>query len=419
MDISDEKIIGIFKDMIRLDTTNPEGNEALMTEYISHILETYHIPYTLIETEKRRTNLIASIGPEGGHRPLLLISHTDVVTCEGQDWKYPPFSATEDDLYIYGRGTLDTKHLTAMQLVAFLRASTLPLNRKIYFVAACDEEQGSALGMSEIVQRFGEQFKDALVLNEGGGFYIENEHKPYYLCTVGEKGRCDVHVVLTGDSGPASFISTNKATDKFSRLLESMSSFAFPLSENPVYRKFIERLGSTIENPILKNFERYNGYDACILQRYDVGTQINALPYRIEFDFSLQLLPGETQDEAETILQKMFENQDATYSITGFFPGFATSCENEFFSVLEKLICEQYGGATLLPVYALGRTDGRFLGPLPCDVYGFSPVTKTIDFAEVLTLVHQVNEHIDRESIIKGANLFTDVITTIGCERHD
>jgi acetylornithine deacetylase/succinyl-diaminopimelate desuccinylase-like protein len=419
MDISNERIIQIFKDMICLDTTNPQGNEVLMTEYISAILNSYEIPYSIVETAKGRTNLVASIGLEGGERPLVFISHVDVVSCEGQTWKHPPFSAIEEDGFIYGRGTLDTKHLTAMQLVAFVRASKFNLNRKVYFVASADEEKGSNFGMSILAKQFGAQFKDALVINEGGGFFIENANKPYYLCTVGEKGRCEVHVELEGDSGPASFKADNKVVDSFAKLLDSMSSFEFPLSENPVHKKFVQCLGPVIDNPILKNFERYNAHDACILQRYDIGNQINVLPYHIEFDFSLQLLPNETQADAEKMLETMFAGQSATYSVTSFFPGFATSCDNDFFKELEKLVQEQYGAVALLPVYALGRTDGRFLGPMPCDVYGFSPVTSAIDFSQVLTLVHQVNERIDRESVIKGANFFTDLLTTIGCKNHD
>jgi acetylornithine deacetylase/succinyl-diaminopimelate desuccinylase-like protein len=419
MTISAEEGIALFKEMIRIDTTNPDGNEVLMTDYIASILDAHGIEHTVWETAERRANLVASIGPESDKRPILFISHTDVVSCEGQDWTHPPFDAVESDGFIYGRGTMDTKHLTAMQLIAFLRASEWKLNRKVYFVAAADEEQGSTLGMQEIEKRYRDAFRGAYVINEGGGFYVENDGKPYYLCTVGEKGRCTVHVVLEGDSGPASFKCENRVLDKFASLLDAMASCPLPFCDNPVHRKFSERLGTKIDNPMLKQFERYLGHDAIILQRYDIGTQVNVLPYRIEFDFTLQLLPGKTREDAQAILDGIFRDRDASYAITGFRQGFAGSCENRFFSTMEDLVYGEYGKATLLPVYALGQTDGRFLGPLPCDVYGFSPVTKAIGFEEVLAMVHRADERIDRESVPKGADFLTEILKRIGCEEDD
>ncbi len=417
--VSDAQAIEIFKDMIRLDTINPTGNEYLMTDYIATLLRAHGIPSTIVESAPGRSNLVACIGPDTGARPIVLISHVDVVTCDGQTWRHPPFAATEEDGFIYGRGTLDTKHLTAMELVAFLRVDRQTLRHPVYFVATADEEKGSVLGMPEVVKRFAPQLTRGLVINEGGGFYIENQGRPYFLCTVGEKGRCDVHVTIKGAPGPASFKSDDKAMDKFTHLLDKLCSYDFPLDDNPVYRRFMNCLGPEIDNAILRNFARYNGHDACILQKYDIGTQVNVLPYHIEFDFALQLLPGKTQEDAQRMLTQLFDGVDATYAITDFIPGFGSSCENTFFETMASLVREHYGEATLLPVYALGRTDGRFLGPLPSDVYGFSPVTRAVPFEQVLTMVHQTNERIDRESIILGARFFTDLITRMGGADHD
>ncbi len=378
--MKEKQLISMFKDMIRLNTTNPGGQEVLMTDYIGRILSDHDIPFQIIEPEDRRTNIIASLGAPSDKPPILLISHLDVVSCEGQQWDHPPFAAYEEGDFIYGRGTLDTKHLTAMQLAAFLRLKDTALNRCVYFIATADEESGSALGMPHVVEHYRQAFKGAVVINEGGGFAIENNGRPYYLCTVGEKGRCDVHVTITGDSGPASLICDDQAVSKFTSLLKHLAAYEFPLEENEVYTTFSELLGDDIDDYLLERFFWYNGHDACILQSYDIGNQVNVLPYQIEFDFSLQLLPGRTEEDAATMLSEIFSGVDAVYTITAFTPGFSSSCSSSFFTCLQQLVRKQYGLAEILPVYALGRTDGRFLGPLPCDVYGFSPVTKAMDF---------------------------------------
>lgn len=416
--MTEDTIVSMFKDMIRLDTTNPKGNERLMTDYIARILTSHDIAYEIIEPEEGRANIIASIGTAADAPPILLISHLDVVSCEDQQWDHPPFDAIEKDGLIYGRGTLDTKHLTAMGLAAFLRLKDAELDRKVYFIATADEEKGSALGMPHIVKQYREELSGAYVINEGGGFFIEDAGRPFYLCTVGEKGRCEVHVSIKGDAGPASMICADKAVSKFTQLLDQLSSFEFPLEENEVYLLFSETLGESITDPMLKNFHWYNGHDAIILSSYDIGEQINVLPYHIEFDFSLQLLPGKTLEDAEAMLGEIFEGIDADYEITAFTGGFSSSCSTSIFSSLRELLPKYYRDAEILPVYALGRTDGRFLGPLPCDVYGFSPVTRTIDFHQVLRLVHQANEHIDRESLGTGADFLTELIQRTGCERR-
>lgn len=407
-------IVELFKQMIRLDTTNPPGNEYLMTDLISAVLAKEGIWHKVQTTAEGRTNLIARIGVESELPPIILISHTDVVGCENQAWKHPPFEAVEEDRIIYGRGTVDTKHLTAMQLGALLALKDHILNRAVYLLATSDEEQGSSLGMPRLVQQYGDLFKRGLVINEGGGFCITHQGNPYWLCTVGEKGRIEVKVTIEGASGPASFKSENKAVDTFIGLLDHLGSYQFPAVDTAVHRLFTEVVGTESTHSFLNHFRWYNSHDAIILQRYDIGTQVNVLPYRIEFEFSLQLLPGRSEQEARSLLASLFAGTGVSYEVLRFDAGFESDCTNRFYKTMETLVQRHYGADRLIPVYALGRTDGRFLGPLPSDVYGFSPVTDAIPFETILKLVHQVDERIDRDSIVKGTRFLTDLIQTMG-----
>ena len=409
-----DTLVRVFKDMIQLDTSNPEGNERLMTDYIGKVLEAYQIEYQVMEPVNKRASIIASIGPDTEKNPIALISHTDVVPCDGQDWTYPPFAAEEHDGFIYGRGTMDTKHLTAMELAAFIRASQYPLNRKIYYIATADEEQGSSLGMEKVAASYKKELAGSQVINEGGGFHIANGEDTFFTCTVGEKGRCEFHVVIHGDAGPASFISRNKAVTTFAKVLENLNSYQFDQEETAVYLEFMRRVGKDITHPLLKDFAHYISHDAFILSEYHVGTQINVLAHTIEFDLSVQLLPGKTAAYAHAVLDTVFKNLPVEYTMKSFMPGFTSSLNSELFQALDTGIETYEKGARLLPVYALGRTDGRFLGNLQSDVYGFSPVTSAVPFEEVLKLVHQANERIDAASVTNGADLLTDAILEIG-----
>ena len=148
-------VISIFKDLVRIDTTNPPGNEALATSYLASLLDEHTIGYEIVEPEPSRASIVARIGPERGEPPLILISHLDVVEADPGEWSYPPFEAVERDGVIYGRGTLDTKYLTAMQLAAFVAMKDETLNRPVYLVATADEENGSGLGMPVVAKQIG------------------------------------------------------------------------------------------------------------------------------------------------------------------------------------------------------------------------------------------------------------------------
>lgn len=413
--------VQLLKDLVRMDTSNPPGNERVVADYLAAVFEEFGIPYEILEPEPQRASIIARLEPEGGESaqsraPILLISHTDVVAADPDEWSHGPFDARELDGMIYGRGTLDTKYLTATQLAAFLRVKGEPLTRPVYFVAAADEEQGSGLGMAKVSEHYGEAFAGGTVLNEGGGFYVEHEGRPFHLCTAGEKGRCSFSVTTRGDAGPSSFPADNNAVNTFLILMDRLTSRDFPPEDNPVSTRFDELLGSDISQPFLRSFSTYNKQDTFILKRYDAGAAPNVLPNLVQFNAQLQLLPSRTRDYAEEVLREVFDGLDAEWEITDFRPGFISDIDGEAFTSLQRSAHEHLGGAELLPVFALGQTDGRFLGTKRCNVYGFGPVTQAVPFSEVLSLVHQPNERVNRASVELGADIIERFIRDIGTE---
>lgn len=407
-------LVDILKDLVRLDTTNPPGNEVIATDYLARVLADHGIESEVVEPEPSRTSIVARIGPEVGKPPIVLISHLDVVAADPAEWTHPPFDAVERDGIIYGRGTLDTKYLTAIELGALLALRDEPLDRPVYFVATADEEQGSSLGMPHVAERWADALAGGVVINEGGGFYVEHPAGPFHLCTAGEKGRCRFTVTLRGAPGPASFPSTDPAMPKLMALLERMAAREFPPETNPVSARYDALLDGRWDHPFLRAFREYNRREAFILKRFGAGSQVNVLPHEIAFEAELQLLPSRDRAYAEAVLAEVFDGLDAEWEIVEFRPGFTSDLDGEAFASLERGAREHLDGARLLPGFALGQTDGRFLGALGCDVYGFGPVTRSVPFSEVLTLVHQTDEKISRESIGIGAEILEQLIRDLG-----
>jgi acetylornithine deacetylase/succinyl-diaminopimelate desuccinylase-like protein len=219
---------------------------------------------------------------------------------------------------------------------------------------------------------------------------------------------------MRGTAGPSSFPSEDNAIHKLMDLLDSMSARSFPAEDNPVASRFDELMREEIDDPFLRSFRDYNRRDTFILKKYDAGSQANVLPHEISFEAELQLVPSRTREYAEQVLTEVFAKVDAEWEVTGFRDGFASDLSNGAFASLARSTAAHFDGAQLLPVYALGQTDGRFLGALGCDVYGFAPVTRDIPFSEVLTLVHQNNEKVSRDSITTGAQILEQLIRDIG-----
>ena len=115
-----EEAVRILQDLIRIDTTNPPGNETKAADYIADVLRREGIDSEIFELEKGRGSLVARLKGNGSKEPILLMGHTDVVGVERDKWTVDPFEAVIQDGYLYGRGSQDDKDMVALNLELFL-----------------------------------------------------------------------------------------------------------------------------------------------------------------------------------------------------------------------------------------------------------------------------------------------------------
>src|SRR5258705_2087912 len=161
-----------YQALIRIDTTDPPGNESKAVDYIRKVLDAEGIPVIVAAKDPARANLIARLKGNGSKRPILLMGHTDTVKVDASKWKFPSFSATRDDGYVYGRGTLDNKWQVAagMMTMLLLKRGGIALDRDIIFVAEAGEEAATAPGIEYLVnERWPEIDAEACLAESGGG----------------------------------------------------------------------------------------------------------------------------------------------------------------------------------------------------------------------------------------------------------
>ena len=124
----DEETLRHFQAMVQTDTADPPGREIDLVNYLVSTLQAEGLEVETFTLEENRPNLVARLRGNGSKRPLLLMAHTDVVNVDASKWVFPPFSATLDGGWIYGRGTLDDKDnlVAALMTMALLCKGTEP-----------------------------------------------------------------------------------------------------------------------------------------------------------------------------------------------------------------------------------------------------------------------------------------------------
>src|SRR5260221_1785945 len=137
-----KEALGYLKELLRVDTSNPPGNERAAADILARVLAREAIAFETFEREPSRTNLVARLPGSGRKPPLLLSGHLDVVPAEAAAWRHPPFSADEADGCVWGRGAIDMKNMVAMSLMTLLllKRQRVPLERDVIFAALPHEE---------------------------------------------------------------------------------------------------------------------------------------------------------------------------------------------------------------------------------------------------------------------------------------
>ncbi len=185
-----EEAVHRLREYIRIETTNPPGNEIEGARFFQKIFEAESIPCQIFEPSPGRGNLLATLKGSGAKKPLLLLNHIDVVPAEKEQWEVDPFEGIVKDGYIYGRGALDDKSMGIVEMMALLilKREKVPLKRDILFFAANGEETGGRWGVQWAMENLPVLWESGVALNEGGYIILNEDGTPdRYEISSGQK----------------------------------------------------------------------------------------------------------------------------------------------------------------------------------------------------------------------------------------
>src|SRR2546426_3472172 len=183
------EVTELLQGLIRVDTTNPPGNETAVAELLRAYLEESGAVCELYARVPERANLVARIPGRGNGPKLLLLSHTDVVLADATEWTADPFGGELRDGEGWGRGALDMKSQVAASAVAIasLAREGFEPAGDLIFCSVADEEVGIGYGLMWLCEAHPDAVRCDYAVNEGSGDRLELGGNVFYVCATAEK----------------------------------------------------------------------------------------------------------------------------------------------------------------------------------------------------------------------------------------
>ena len=166
-------------DLIKINTTNPPGNEQAAAKYIGGVLAKEGIPFEILDLAPGRSAIVARLRSSAVPDPskaLLLVAHMDVVGVDKSKWTVDPFGGVIKDGYLWGRGSIDDKSMVAGNLAAFvaLKRGNVHINRDVIFLATADEEQFGEASLKMLIAKNWDKIAAGFAINEGGRVVLKD-----------------------------------------------------------------------------------------------------------------------------------------------------------------------------------------------------------------------------------------------------
>ncbi|MGH7863924.1 MAG: M20/M25/M40 family metallo-hydrolase [Candidatus Binataceae bacterium] len=405
----EREALASLRDLVRLDTSNPPGNERIVADYIGSALGQHGIDAIVREGMPTRANLVARIkGTDSAKPPLLLSSHTDVVPVETDGWSRPPFSGDLADGCIWGRGSIDMKAKCAMDLAlvtAIQRSGRIP-DRDLILAAVADEEAGSEHGAKYMVERHPELVRAGYVLNEVGGFTVHLGERRFYPIQVAEKGFVTVKMTVTGMPGHGSMPRPDAAIARLAELITRIVNTPMRQRVTPLMAATLAELGVAVDaaGPLFRPMLE-NTVNPTIIRG---GYKDNVVPGEAWAVLDGRTLPGEDPESFMAELRAIV-GPEPSFELLKTAPPVETSPDSPLFDLIKERIESADPGARAIPWMIPGATDNKFYSKLGAACYGFAPV-KLEAHMPFGALYHGNDERLPVDGFFWGLKVYADVV---------
>jgi acetylornithine deacetylase/succinyl-diaminopimelate desuccinylase-like protein len=429
-----------LQEYLRIDTTNPPGNEMRTVAFYKRILDQEGIENRVFEYALGRGDLWARIphmtSASEAKRPIILLNHMDVVTSDAAHWKVPPFSGEIKDGYLWGRGAQDMKDEGLAQFVTMvmLKREKVALDRDVIFLAVADEE-AEGTGTDWFIAHQRDLLENAeFLINEGGENLLENGKVKYVGVDVGEKTTYWLRVVAHGRPGHGSRPNPDSAPNRLVRALDRIIAYRTPLRVLPVVEEFLRDMApqessadraaefrnikKAIED---KKFQEKVEKDESLnfllrdtisLTMMGGSEQTNVIPPEAWANLDVRILPGGDPKAVLEAVRQVVNDPNVTVEPMNdeFRVANYSGTDNVLFAAIRQTAATYFPGAPVVPHITSGYTENQRYRPLGIHAYGFNPYTAT---EEEGNTEHGNDERIRVEEVRRGPRVLLDVVAAV------
>lgn len=421
-----------FRRYLQLDTSNPPGDTTAAVAYLKGILDREGIATETYAAQSGKVSLVARLPGPAGVKPLLLMSHADVVPAVAALWRHPPFAADLAGGYVWGRGAIDNKAhgIMALMTLLALKRHNLALRRGVTMMVNPEEEVGGELGAAWMVANHWEAIDPAFAFNEGGHGTPRwlGSRGVIFRVAVAEKRVMWLRLIAHGKSGHGSQPNADNPNlillSALYRLLASQppirliplvaqalgvvgERMPFPASFELMHLNLPLMMRLALRGPLSDYMTQAALRDTIAPTGLRSGVKVNVIPSTAEATLDCRLLPG---TDAEAFLARMRALMaDKRISIEFIqrpdqAPPSPTS--GEAWQAMAEVVAQDFPGAIAVPFMTSGGTDSRFLRIKGVPAYGFVPMI--LDESEA-GRVHGVDERLSVENLERGIRATYDL----------
>jgi len=415
-----QEVTELLQELIRIDTTNPPGNETAAAELLRDYLEESGVQCELYAKIPERANLVARIPGRSDGPKFLFLSHTDVVLADAAEWSADPFGGELRDGEVWGRGALDMKGQVAAEAVAIasLAREGFEPAGDLIFCATADEEVGAGFGASWLCEEHPDAVRCDYLVNEGSGDRVVLGGRPFYLCSVSEKMSAPFRLRVRGRSGHASMPGiADNALVKAAPLIEALGAYK-------PERKLIPEVEALIETV---TGERPTSPDELVQQARAVAPLLaemvepllsltlsptmataslkrNVIPAICDIVVDSRLLPGTTPEEQQRIVREVLGDGDYEIEVLESHGGTRSAIESPLWDAVASWVETVDPGARPAPICVAGFTDSHwFREAFGTVAYGFFP-SRVMAIETAARLIHSSDERVPVEDLELGVS---------------
>jgi acetylornithine deacetylase/succinyl-diaminopimelate desuccinylase-like protein len=421
---------------LRIRTVNPPGNETAGAKWLQQVLAREGITASIFESSPGRGNLYARLPGNGSKRPIVLLSHIDVVPATDSAWQVGPWSGETRSGAVWGRGALDMKGTTIVQLMTMiaLKRRSVPLSRDVILLANADEETNSSGA-----EWFAREKRDLLrgaefLLNEGGHNRLSPEGRTeYYGIGVTEKIPYWLRLTARGSPGHGSIPRPDNAAARIGRALGRIAAYRTPIRLTPPVERYFKDI-ATRETDTRKRrwladpaealrsaagaaFFTSNPYYNAILRNTISITVLrgsdktNVIPPEASAELDVRLLPGERPADFVRELRRVIG--DSAVMITPLRPerqATTSPLDGPLIEAIRDAVEVMEPGALITTPMLAGYTDSYYYRALGIGAYGLDPFRLSEEDART---VHGNDERVTVENIRFGVEFMYRIVEKV------